>query len=219
MYNLPIVSKFFLKCLATNDEIRNVLLQLEVSTSHPWYQHITYLRQYSAWKRNYSRSTRAISIMLLDENIYHYTKIDMSKFLNHCWNKCMETILVNSVPLPLIRSENTNLVKSLFNKRTRRDEDTAILEFIHGHSSRFNNFMYSIGKSTTKQCKHCKFYLDSPGHQLFDCPKFDGEARAALINNFEDVSLYQFQIVSSTDYNLINAFKAQVAHIKHTTRT
>ena len=120
------IVKFCLKCLASNDEMKSVMLQLEDSTSHPWYQHITYLRQYSAWKRKHSRSTRAISILLIDESIYHYTKIDMNKFLHHCWNIYMKTFLADSVPSHFICSENT-MVKLLFNKQSSRYDDTSVI--------------------------------------------------------------------------------------------
>ena len=61
----------------------------------------------------------------------------------------------------------------LVTRSMNRETSTRILDFIHGHNLRFQNFAFSVqgrGQATEEPyCLECGEQLDSPYHKLFEC--------------------------------------------------
>ena len=74
----------------------------------------------------------------------------------------------------------------LFGRHDKRVDDTNLADFLHGHCLRFQNFAYSIVKADKALhapiCLECMDQTDSVHHKIFECPRFQSEARDHLLS-------------------------------------
>ena len=86
---------------------------------------------------------------------------------------------------------------SITPRRSSRYNNSIILEFIHGHATRFGDFRKTLGISTNDRCEHCGDRSDSPEHQLFFCQAFECDFRGDLLAVLEgETEDYNWRILT-----------------------
>ena len=80
----------------------------------------------------------------------------------------------------------------LFKRHDKRIDNTNLVDFLHGHCLRFQDFTYSVLKADksihTPLCLECSVKPDSVHHKLFECDNFQSDSRNnlnALVGNLE----------------------------------
>ena len=190
-------TKFLLKCLFAGDEFLDLLTSIEETDRHAYAQHIQLLKQWSAWRRSHldttsspqpditRNSTRGIDLSSIISNrdsdtTLKYTKAGMRKFLYFLWHRKIKHQHPNKPVAPW------TTLGCLTPRRSSRCFNSVVLEFVHGHSTRFGNFRKSLGMSATDKCDHCGDRSDSPEHQLFFCRPLDCDFRGDLLAVLEE---------------------------------
>ena len=207
--------KFISKCLSDDTNMASCIFQLEGSPSHPYYRHIRLIKDYMAWKSNIRRNTHSISLIDYPQQSFVYSKLDMEKFKYHVWTKdlrnCLDdTFLENNDTISLEVSPN----KILFSRSSTRQEDTNIMDFIHGHSLKFKNFAHTVKRSASPVCSLCGVENDSPSHQLFHCEALTGSERTEILKQFkEQYTWFKLKLLTTHDTKLLAGFKTMASFI------
>lgn len=224
-----VVVKFHLKSLSQDDDMKCIILQLEETPQHPYYQHVMWTKCYLAWRRSNSNLTRTVSLTEISLSDSHYTKALIASYQSMIWDKrivnsSMEFFVKENEDEFLIHDQG-EMVKTcllthqpLFLRGDSRTDNTNMLDFLHGRCLRFKNFKSSVRKDRderSKLCLDCNKYVDSPIHKLFFCKAFEGEHRDCLIDRIiaDHVPVYLLKVLFSTDEDIKKAFKEQVMFI------
>ena len=95
MYDL-VVTKFILKSLHSDSNMKGMLLQIESSRAHPFYHHILlatkYLNhqdQHLTFGQSSGRSGGVTSLAEINERLTHYTKMDIDNFKGKLWEELL----------------------------------------------------------------------------------------------------------------------------------
>ena len=210
-------TKFILKCMTADTNMRSLIYQLEESSSHPYHSHIRRAKEYIIWKNNIQRNMRSISLIDNSPNTFMYNKREMEMFMYDIWTKQLhnyldESFLANNSTILLKESPN----RMLFSTSGMRYTDSNIMDFIHGHSLQFKDFAATVKRSTTSICSLCHKHKDSPNHKLFHCESLKGVERTEILKQFdEDSAHYQLKVLTTEDKKMIAAFKNMATFILH----
>ena len=217
--------KFILKSLSVDDELKAVLLQIEESPSHPFYRHIMWTKTYLAWKDGDGDRSQRRTITLLDSTSESmmYTQGEMNSYLCSRWDllicnndlKHFQCRQAQSIVSEDLIHTDVIIQNPLFRRGETRENDTNVVDFLHGHGLRFEDFRNAVTSGTTVEtCKDCTAFADSPEHKLFLCAAFSGEIRDQLISLLDD-DFYQYRvkIVFSKSEILRRTFRKMVEYI------
>ena len=222
--------KFLLKGLSLDDDLRAVILQIEETPSHRFYNHVSMTKKCIAWKREEETTARSIQLLDLSEDEFWYSQGQMQLYLCSKWDKLvvtndLEHFVDKYDAHALIDAKkmvNTfaTLNVSVFSREEKRVDNTNLIDFLHGHCLRFQRFKQIASRSNTQhQCLDCNAAVDSPTHKLFHCQAFAGIERDCLINLFEQHDggepyiMLKIQFLFSTDVGIRNALKTLVRSI------
>ena len=104
----------------------------------------------------------------------------------------------------------------LLSRFDTREDNTNLLDFLHGRSLRFQNFKSSVGADVISNiCLDCEREPDSPEHKLFFCPTFEGQDRATFLDeiDLEYASDYKLAVCFSNNQGIRKEFRRLVRHI------
>ena len=214
--------KFMLKSLNVDDELKAIVLQIEETPSHPFYLHIMWTKSYLSWTTEEKNQSRRVSLInFMDGTMY--SQADMTSYLCSRW----DTLIYNN-DLKHFQSKqnpvgvNADSIRTaviiqhpMFRREDRRENDTNVIDFLHGHGLRFEDFRNAVTSETNVDiCNDCSISTDSPEHKLFLCDAFGGELREQLINLLDaDFYQYRIKIIFSKNETLRRTFREMVEHI------
>ena len=214
--NQIVCLKFALKCLSGTDELRSCMLQLDENTKHPYYRHCLYVKQFLNWKRSSRINVKTLNLIDIEPSEFIYTKEQMKIYTNTVWK--------NRTDLNELETEHQKLFNPatygqawLFNKTSTRKEDSILMDFLHGHATRFSNFAVKVkhGNSNRNTCKHCKDSSDSPQHQLLHCIAFEGQERSSFKERLTNHSKFNLEVILSDDSDIYDKFRNVVKFISN----
>ena len=145
--------KFLCKCLTADDIMTSIILQAEGSLGKCFHEQFRAVKSFLSWRTNYKNPARKIE--LIDSNnrsLALYTKEMMTEYQHVIWMKQIRNRTISSKASSdhdevLLEVANNILVtksilskeNSLFNFNTTKEEDSFLLDFIHGNSLIFGN--------------------------------------------------------------------------------
>ena len=219
LYHL-ICTKFILKALTSDDNMKGLIYQIEGSRGHPFYPHIIMARDYISTKCDIQQGSRrqysSSSIIDLDSSKLIYKNSDIEVYKQKLWNDFLTSdadpkslIIMNpesnkdndSTPIQSLMHH-----KVLFPRSSKRSTDTKVLSLLHGHDLAFRSFKHSTGLVSNPSCYICPGEKDNNKHQLLECPRFSCEYRKALLFLSESTYLAQ-GVLSQTNSTILQAFR------------
>ena len=224
-----IVVKFYLKSLSQDDDVKSLIMQLEETPGHPFYQHVMWMKNYILWRRDDCKLTRSVALTDLLPRDLQYTKSLVVSYQSKKWDTMIlnnymkffieddENGIIEDAHMKMIKTESLSLVP-IFLREDSRVDNTNMLDFFHGRCLRFKDFKSSVMKDKSINnmlCLDCGKETDSPKHKLFFCDAFEGEHRNNLITKIEenDITAYLVKVIFSTDRDIKTSFKIQVRNI------
>ena len=159
------------------------VLQVEGSLSTEFHQQLWSIKEFIHWKDPSLRRTREVDLGdLKTRDILQYTKEDIVSFEQNNWLKRIKN-RINIRPHTTDKDEKllkivTALDKDrvllnknnyIFNNNTTKQEDSYIMDYIHGSSFIFGNTRKSLKKEPDDICYFCDRDRDSAEHQIFFC--------------------------------------------------
>ena len=190
-YNI-ICTKFMLKALTSDFNMRGLIYQLEENRSHPFFHHIELVKKYIQSKDSLATFTRTGSyryISQVDPTMLRYNKDDINNFKAIIWaehinNDISSKNAVSNLSDPIVLDQwlhkKLTVHKYLFPRSSKKNIDTKVLALIHGHDLSFNSFRYAIGVNPTPFCSTCLSEKDTNLHQLLQCPNYNCHYRNEL---------------------------------------
>ena len=190
-----ICTKFALKALSSDANMVGLMLQIEESRAHPYYQHINMVKDYLSLKLNTQynlgmRRHNSKSLCYVDKSHFMYQKSDIDMLKLELWNQYLISEADSKTQKIMIPENNgsssTHLVQSinqhkiLFPRDSRRSTDTKVMSLLHGHDLTFRSFKHSMNLSDSPYCLTCQGERDDNKHQLLDCPRFNSHYRISL---------------------------------------
>ena len=105
----------------------------------------------------------------------------------------------------------------VFNKTSTRKDDSTLMDFLHGHATRFSNFAAQVKHGSSDRnpyyCKYCDKSPDSPEHQLLYCSAFECQERSILKEALTDYSRFNLEVILSDNSDIFDKFRNVVAFI------
>ena len=191
LYNI-VCTKFILKALSSDDNLRGLIYQLEESRSHPFYQHIIMVKTYLSYKHGCildRRNNLTSSLVSVDQSLLIYKKSDIDTWKIRLWNDFLVS-KSNGKQGDTSAPDNTLLLESiihhkfLFPRTSKRSTDTKVMSLLHGHDLCFKSFQYTLKLVSCPLCDVCHTEKDDNKHQLLKCPRFNCKYRDELSNSF-----------------------------------
>ena len=200
LINQHVTIKFLLKCLAGTDDVTACILQIESTPGHRYFRHICAVKEFLKYKHEHLQDQRLSQIQLcnLQPKEFVYLKNEVLMYICRKW----DTELINN--MELICNKDTYkidneiafnelkvfigsfgaITNSIFQRTSKRIEDTQIADFLHGHCLRFQDFAFAIERADPSIhipiCIECGLLPDSPFHQIMECDHFDSQFRSSL---------------------------------------
>ena len=188
--------KFLCKCITSEDFMSSVLLQAESSLQKHLPDQLSAIKNFLAWKKDPSRP-RGRQVDLLEPStqlLSHYNKLEIKQYEMFLWaerNKNRAFLRKHSsdadetVMELMKKMQQTNVLLNknsfLFNHNTSKEEDSFILDYIHGNSLIFgNNRNRHLGEENV--CSFCNETQDGRVHQLSECKEVQDETHQAYTN-------------------------------------
>ena len=216
-------TKFLLKGLLQDNEMRALILQLEETPQHPYYAHINSVRRFLAFQDSaqYSKCKNMVyRTQLFDrsEKLLVYSKEQMLAFTCYQWDKMLAANIDELGRIVSDQGNNAsdcikscNVIKhNLFVRNSNRTDDTNLIDFIHGQGMRFHSFRSKFVELDSTLCIDCSLDNDTAVHKLFVCKKFEHSPQRmqllSLTDDFEESS-YMLTILFSSDPFLLKAFR------------
>ena len=181
-----ITTKFLLKALHSDVNMRSMILQIEGARDHPFHSHIILAKKYLQSRietddpvLNRSNSD-SFDLSKVSAALSFYQKSDMVTYKLKVWKEHLlsdtgtDSKLFYLLTLSDMSQVEFNLTncKLLFPRNSKRSTDTQVMDLIHGHSLNFGSFKYTLGKRSHPNCNVCRTE-DHNFHQLMECPKFN----------------------------------------------
>ena len=229
------IVKFLLKCLRDDGNMKGMILQLEETPAHPYYNHVTLVKKYLQCKWSHTESNptvtniRDISLIDVPDSSLTYSKEDILAYQFHQWDQSIKTDYMSAFLSECEQDVATNYGSDeiavdtsmaykmpLLSRSDSRVNNTDLLDFIHGRSKRFQNFRKTVSNSITSAiCLDCKSEEDSPQHKLFYCPIFNGSQRDAFISeiDLEYATDYKLKLLFSKEQSIRVSFRHLVKYI------
>ena len=179
--------KFMCKALTDQDSITSVLAQVDGSLYSEFHKQLYAIRKFVAWKNNSHRSIRNIDLLSDDTLVsVNYSKDEINKYQKHHWYQqiqhryeCISApsqsqLDVIEILQILEQRGGTFSIQNIFNYNTNKQEDSYLMDFLHGNSLIFGASRYAVTKDNNEDiCIFCKNKNDTAAHQLVKCPKFN----------------------------------------------
>ena len=188
LYNV-VSTKFTLKALYSDHDMRSMILQLEDSRGHPFHHHTVMVKQFlklTSTELNFTRNSEVNSLEKVEKCALRYTEADIEKYKTQLWLDLLKSqsnteLDTNSLHLNSIEGRDLEIKnhKYLFPRSSKRVTDTKVMTLIHGHSLMFNKFQYSLGETYSPNCSTC-LVIDDNYHRLLECPKYECIYRKSL---------------------------------------
>ena len=186
--------KFLLKAISLDDELKAIILQLEETPGHPYYQHVMWAKSFLSHTSEdpCSQSLRMREVSLLDWSAdeLQYTQTNITQFMCTRWDNLLQcNALKHFAPESADSLIRTLLIvqNPLFGRDSKRSHDTDFIDFLHGHGLRFNSFRCKVKPEITDdKCDDCGTIEDTNYHKLFLCGTFTGETRDELIRSVKN---------------------------------
>ena len=134
----------------------------------------------------------------------HHKKQVNCSWLCNLWSYKKEMILI---------SKSTYI----FGHGSTRYMDSLLGDFIHGSSTTFENFNFTLGIQDCSLCRYCKTESDSPEHQLFYCTALEDPTRQKLLTIIDDTSQYIVDLVFSGCEHIHKLFYERISFINSIT--
>ena len=193
--------------------MKAVILQIENNPKHPFYTHTLETKKFIGLQTKQNTNIRAISFMETPKSALLYNKSTMEHFMYRLWSRQIKSQLQTEYKTVNI-SNDTVAPKLLFPRGSSRIYNSQIMDYLHGHSLTFKNFAFSVKRSDTPTCMHCKTMRDSPQHQLFECCTFQCDQRTKLLNYWNgNCEQYELKILFETKEDIVNLFMELVKEI------
>ena len=139
--------KFLCKCLTANDNMASIVYQVEGSLSTYFHKQLRAIRNFISWRLKNSTPPRNIELLKIGRNILIYTKELIINYEEHIWmNKVInkikneqnsssqEEVTVGIAQHVLTSQSGLSKKNFLFNHYTTKEEDSFLLDFLHGNS-------------------------------------------------------------------------------------
>ena len=215
-----VATKFTLKALYSDTNMRCMILQIEGSRGHPFYHHTILAKKFLEFKvqgLTFHRSSEINSLIEIEESHTRYQKSDINDFKFLIWRDLLtlanDENLTNYITLEYSGNKYFQLInhKKLFPRTSKRATDTKVMALIHGHSLQFNSFQHSLGLIATPNCETC-LIKDDNYHRLLECSKYNSISRNALYT-MKDSSCIFLEIILQGSTHQITCFRntAQIA--------
>lgn len=185
-----VATKFVLKALNSDTNMRSMMLQIEGSRHHPFYHHIVLARRYLQSKDGtilHRRPRQHTSLGEIDNSLTQYSKDGIEEFKMILWKefltseadgKLVDLFTLSSFSIPKLQVRNR---KFLFPRTSKRETDTKVMDLLHGHSLSFSSFKHSVRCNINPNCESCEPGVkDDNLHQLLDCPRYNSSYREPL---------------------------------------
>ena len=223
-----ITVKFICKILTKGDHLTAILYQVEASkTPHFQYQ-LGVFKRYLQWKEGQKHRIKSIDIM---QQYYHdmatYNQEEIEIYRQKIWleniqNKMLYKKISNHKTSKLFnlvsKMNNNNILLNkenfLFRHYTTKAEDSQIMDFIHGSSFFFGNIRYVMGESEDKTCYFCNVFIDSPEHQLFECPVVQDSSDMFPLESISEKSNEDYLSIFLTPTSKTDGYTMQLSFIK-----
>lgn len=194
-----VIIKFVMKCLYQGDNVAGKILQVEATPSHPYHAHTRLTKEFL--KSFHSRSDRLsqINFDMFEKDKFLYSKEEVIKFICTKWDANLRANMGSILKADPYNIEQLHsdedlsiyidtyqaLKNPLFKRNEKRINNSNLMDFLHGHCLRFQDFTYSVLKADKgihiPLCLDCSMKPDSVHHKLFECSSFQSESR----NNLE----------------------------------
>ena len=214
-----------------------ILLQIEQEPSHPFYGHILETKRYLQWNTAHGAVSqtgrrrsfiRSCDLLSYESEEFLYSRDTMDMFTQKFWDDHVKANITNisADDSPTTVEELRSIVDTeavsiapLTNRSMDRRHSSLTMDYIHGHSLRFQNFVGSyqrIDRNVEKPyCLECGMHHDSPFHKLFQCPAVG--AVSALRDQCRVVSVcagnFHLALIFSRDRNLKHKFRNLVYEV------
>ena len=206
----------------------SVLLQAESSSQKHLPDQLSAIKNFLAWKKDPSRP-RGRQVDLLEPStqlLSHYNKLEIKQYEMFLWaerNKNRAFLRKHSsdadetVMELMKKMQQTNVLLNknnfLFNHNTSKEEDSFILDYIHGNSLIFGHNRHKhLGEENV--CSFCNETQDGRVHQLSECKEVQDETYQAYTRSIEDHQNYIIEILSSDEKEKQTAFIDRVKFLK-----
>ena len=228
--NLDVMTiKFIMKGLNQDDELKAIILQLEECPAHPFYRQMILTKEFISWKRAGKLSScRTLTLIDLTNDETMYSQNEMQQFMCARWDRWITTndtehftgkwnVVAEQTMRSLISTHNA-INKPLFLRNDTRTQNSNMLDFLHGHCLRFQDFRKTVKRGCLHdKCLDCSEEIDSPTHKLFFCSPFSGTQRKALVTHLdlsnEELPLLKLKLLFSPTPGLRRAYKEMVSFI------
>ena len=224
--------KFMCKCLTAGDFMTAIILQAEGSLHKYFYKQLNAIKQYLSWRtkgpheRKTTRLIELTDIKRWDQTVY--TKELVSRYETVLWMKKLLNkasiqrhhspidIVVEGIATKVLTSEMAFSKENfIFNHNTSKDEDSFIMDYIHGNSSIFGKRQLEDASPNTSNCHFCgKFWKDNtPGHQLFRCSKVMDKTQSNLNNTIKSEENYLEEVLTADEKKVHTCFIKRVQYL------
>lgn len=188
-------TKFLLKSLSSDNNMRAIILQLEESKCHDFYHQVLLVKEYLTLKDPtivFRQGRTVYNLSQINPQHLIYTDKNIREFKISLWQDYLTSkadIKSRSIfgasdldnTEKCFQFDNLSFTKSLFPRSSRRCTDTKVMALLHGHDLCFRNFRYKSGNGLSPFCETCSGKLDTNIHQLLDCPKYACSYRKSLL--------------------------------------
>ena len=193
-YNI-ICTKFLLKSLSSDDNMKGLIFQLEESRDHTFYHHIQLVKAYLTNVKStikFRNGRTNLSLAEVESNMFIYKTEDMKAWKEKLWEDYLVTRGDKKSRSLLCSMDNINndgysklttntlATKMMFPRNAKRSTDTKVMALLHGHDLNFKSFKYKTGLLSSPFCHVCPGKIDNNIHQLMECSKYQCEYRRKL---------------------------------------
>jgi len=214
-------AKFLCKVLSSDDNVTSTLLQIEGSVPELFHHQLLSLKEFIHWKypEEFGRRTHFVDLLQVKQKglSLHYTKDEILHYQEHRWKRLLtsQMSVVGSTQtndkvaqvLEKMQSNNVNFDRNnfLFNHRTTKQEDSHIMDFIHGNSPIFGNCRERMGLGDNS-CYFCQNQEDDPLHQLFNCEEVQDSSYSNLLEVIVNPQDYVNEVLLPRDRTVQRRF-------------
>lgn len=210
-----VATKFTLKAIHSDSNMKGIIMQLEGSRAHPFYHHIVLTKKYLQSKEHPTPCGSIRRLPMLSqfpEHLSFYSKLDIKDFKTHLWkeyltleaDKKLKDVL-NHTRFSSLRIDPRNH-NILFPRTSKRLTDTKTMDLLHGHSTRFASFSYTVGTTSNPNCDICNVKDDNL-HQLLSCIKYNSSYRDSISPLTRESPHIPLSIILEADKKQVNCFR------------
>ena len=225
LYNV-LCTKFILKALNSDINMKSLIYQLEDNPRHPFYHHIVLARKYlnlNDSRFTFKRRSQYRYLMDVEPSKIRYSRDNINNFRALLWTERLELDhkKVKDTEIGLDELKHCfKVCKYVFPRNSKRSTDTQVISLFHGHDLQFRAFRYSTGYSNRSNCHICPSKKDDNKHQTLECPRFNCAFRKKLLeidSNYGILSetiLFQANNIQLQSFRNIAQIIVNLPHIR-----